>query len=106
MEGPQRRDTHPISFKYRVETSSIFGSIKRPVAKAYLRSPEGEWLPCFMYIDSGADFTLIPYKLGLSLGLEMEREVREVYGVGGGIPIVVKSIVMILGDMSMNVRVG
>jgi len=59
-----------------------------------------------MYIDSGADFTLIPYKLGLSLGLEMEREVREVYGVGGGIPIVVKSIVMILGDMSMNVRVG
>lgn len=106
MEGPKRRNPHPVTFKYRVERSNIFGSIKRPVAKIYLRSQEGEWLPCFMYIDSGADFTLIPYKLGLSLGFEMEREVREVYGVGGGIPIVVKSMEMKLGDMPMNVRVG
>ena len=63
-------------------------------------------MPCFMYIDSGADFTLIPYRLGLSLGMEMEKEVEEVYGVGGGIPVVIKLLTMKLGDISLNVRVG
>jgi len=41
----------------------------RPVAKVYLKTEFDEWLPCFMYIDSGADFALVPYKFGLMLGL-------------------------------------
>lgn len=106
MEGSEGRSSYSVTFKYRTEKSKIFRSIRRPVAKAYLEGREGGWLPCFMYIDSGADFTLIPYRLGLSLGMEKEKEVEEVYGVGGGIPVVIKSLTMKLGDVSLNVRVG
>ena len=64
MEGAERRSAHTIVFfRYRTERSRIFGSIKRPAAKVYIRGLNGDWAPCFMYIDSGADFTIIPYRL-------------------------------------------
>jgi len=102
MEGSEGRSPYSITFKYRTEKSKIFGSIGRPLAKAYLEDRESGWLPCFMYIDSGADFTLIPYRLGLSLGLEMEEKVEEVYGVGGGIPVVIKSLTMKLARRQID----
>ena len=74
MEGSQGRGAHTITFKYRAEKSKVLGVVKRPVAKVYLRTMMNEWLPCFMYIDSGADFTLIPFKFGLMLGLKIEEE--------------------------------
>jgi len=38
VEGPQRRDAHTVMFKYRAEKSKIFGVIRRPVAKVYLKT--------------------------------------------------------------------
>ncbi len=76
------------------------------MAKVYLETELNEWLPCFMYIDSGADFTLIPYKLGLMLGLKTEEKTHEIYGVGGGIPVILKSISMKINDSVLDVRVG
>ncbi len=38
MEGSQGRDAYTITFRYRAEKSKIFGVIKRPVAKVYLRT--------------------------------------------------------------------
>ena len=106
MEGPPGRDAHTITFRCRAEKSKIFGVIKRPVAKVYLKTELNEWLPCFMYIDSGADFTLIPYKFGLMLGLKIEEKMQEVYGVGGGIPVILKSTSMKINDLVLDVRIG
>ena len=106
MESTQRRDAHTITFKYRAEKSKIFGVIKRPVAEVYLKTGTNEWLPCFMYIDSGADFTLIPYKFGLMLGLKIEEKMHEVYGVGGGIPVILRSTSMRINDVIVDVRIG
>jgi len=59
-----------------------------------------------MYIDSGADFTIIPYRFGLMLGLRLEGPVEEVYGIGGGIPIIIKRLELKIGDVIINARVG
>lgn len=106
MESPQRRGAHTITFRYRAEKSKIFGVIRRPVAKVYLRTETNEWIPCYMYIDSGADFTLIPHKFGLMLGLEIEEKMHEVYGVSGGIPVILKSTSMRINDVILDVRIG
>lgn len=38
-----------------------------------------------MYVDSGADFILVPHELGKFLGLRYEgEEVYEIQGVNGG----------------------
>jgi len=106
MEGSQRRGAHPITFNYRSEKSKIFGIVKRPVAKVYFKTELDEWLPCFMYIDSGADFTLIPYKFGLMIGLKIEERMQEIYGVGGGIPVILKPTLMRINEIVLNVRIG
>ncbi len=106
MESPKGRNAHTITFRYRSEKSEIFGAVKRPVAKVYFKTDEGKWLPCFMYIDSGADFTLIPYRFGLMLGFEIKKKVHEIYGVGGGIPVILKPALMRINDAMLNVRMG
>ena len=106
MEGSKGRNAYTITFRYRSEKSEIFGVVKRPVAKVYFKTREDKWVPCFMYIDSGADFTLIPYRFGLMLGFEIEKKVHEIYGVGGGIPVILKPALMRINDKMLNVRMG
>jgi len=59
-----------------------------------------------MYIDSGADLTIIPYKFGLMLGLKLEGSVEEVHGIGGGIPIIIRSLQLKIGDVIINAKAG
>jgi hypothetical protein len=62
-----------------------------------------------MYVDSGADITLIPYSVGIVLGfsLKPEDEIRRIGGVGGGkISVVVRRVKMRIGSMELNVRVA
>jgi hypothetical protein len=73
-----------IEFDYRPERSRTGEVIFRPVAKVYLLRSENEWVAEYFYIDSGADYTLIPYRMGRFLGLEkVATEVREIGGIGG-----------------------
>jgi len=106
VESPEGRDPNTVTFNYRTEKSKPLGKIKRPVAKVYFKTRSEKWLPCFMYIDSGADFTLIPYRFGLMLGLKMEKGVTEIYGVGGGVPVLLKSTSMKVGEITLSTRVG
>lgn len=77
-----------IEFDYRPERSRTGEVIFRPVAKVYLLRSENEWVAEYFYIDSGADYTLIPYRMGRFLGLEkVASEVREIGGIGGVIAI-------------------
>ena len=53
-----------IEFDYRQERLRTGEIIFRPVAKVYLLKQEGEWIAEYFYVDSGADYTPIPYRMG------------------------------------------
>lgn len=73
-----------IEFDYRQERLHIGEVIFRPIAKAYLLKSKNEWIAEYFYVDSGADYTLIPYRMGRFLGLEkIASEVKEIGGIGG-----------------------
>lgn len=52
-----------IEFDYKREHLRTGEIVFRPVAKIYIREIEGEWIAEYFYVDSGADFTLIPYQM-------------------------------------------
>ena len=56
-----------IKFHYREEPSIITGTVLRPVADVILKA-NNITVEAAMYIDSGADITLIPLGLGKALG--------------------------------------
>ncbi len=59
----------------------------------------------FMYVDSGADFTLIPYRLGKFLGFRHEdEEIHEIHGINGTAPVVFKTISTKLGNHEFQMR--
>jgi len=94
-----------IEFPYVKERSSIFGVVSRPVAKVVLEDEFPQW----MYVDSGADITLIPLSVGRLIGLQrMKRDrLERITGVGGSsIPIVVKPASMRLGSVQFRARVA
>ncbi|MCK4485794.1 MAG: retropepsin-like domain-containing protein [Desulfobacterales bacterium] len=97
-----------IVFRYRREASDLFGAIYRPVAEVYFEDREGNDLVSFMYIDSGADITLIPRVLGENLGLELdEKEIREIRGIGDAkVPIAIKRVNMRIGDHVFEARIA
>jgi len=69
------------SFRYRKEYSKLFGTVYRPVAEVYFKDAEGKDLISFMYVDSGADITLLPRELGENLDLTIEEEkIQEISG--------------------------
>lgn len=91
--------TEKIEFSHREEHSKPIGTILRPVAKVSLQHSNQEWTSEFMYIDSGADFTLIPYKLGKFLGLRHENEeVYEIQGINGVISVIFKTLNIKIGE--------
>lgn len=77
-----------IEFDYRQERLHTGEVIFRPVAKVYLLRAESEWIAEYFYVDSGADYTLIPYRMGRFLGLDrIASEVKEIGGIGGVIGV-------------------
>jgi hypothetical protein len=73
-----------IEFDYKREKLPTGQVIYRPVAKVYLLAAGGEWIAEYFYVDSGADHTLLPYRMGKFLGLDrVASEVREIGGIGG-----------------------
>ncbi len=96
-----------IIFTYRKERGKITGTVYRPVAKVYIKSIEGEWIPFAPYIDSGADITLIPYTLGLKLGFRISEEITNLHGVRGiGLPVEVRKVKMRIGNVELEPRVA
>lgn len=97
----------PITFPYREERSKIFGRIYRPVARVKIKS-ENVWVPQWMYVDSGADITLIPRSVGDLLGFEVEREkIVDISGVGGGnVPVIIKEMMIDIGGEIFDARVA
>src|SRR5574341_568032 len=95
-----------IIFPYREERSKLIGIIYRPVALIELKSEFG-WVPEWMYVDSGADISLLPRSLGDLLGFEVTQDIQEIRGVGDSVvPVLIKNIDVRLGDEVFNARVA
>lgn len=98
----------PLKFPYRREpTTAPPGYILRPVAKVTLAGPSRRPIVEFMYIDSGADFTILPYRLGVYLGLRASAKGRErVQGIAGAMEVMPARLKMRIGPHTFLARVA
>ncbi len=97
-----------IEFDFKEEQSRLFGAILRPVARVVLVNESIE-VPQHLYVDSGADITLIPRSVGELLGFLVFQEdlVWDIKGIGkGGVPIIIKKIKMKVGERLLDIRVA
>lgn len=97
-----------VEFDFREEESRLFGPILRPVARVVLINDQTE-VPEHVYVDSGADVSLIPKSVGDILGFEVEKtdQITEIKGVGErGIPIIIKKTKMKIGDRLLETRIA
>ncbi len=97
-----------IEFNFREEPSKILGLIKRPVVRIILINGEMK-VPEYLYVDSGADITLITKSLGDLLGFKVKPDdkIDEIKGIGDlGIPIIIKKINMQIGEIIFDTRIA
>ena len=97
-----------ISFDFREERSRIFSRILRPVAEVTFINDQKEILE-YVYVDSGADVSLIPKSVGDALGFEIGKadEITEIKGIGErGVPIIIKKIKIKIGEKLFETRVA
>lgn len=96
-----------FEFSYRPEPAPGGQTIHRPVAKAVLYGPNARTLAQLLYIDSGADHTLLPYRIGKYLGLEQQaREISEIHGINGSVGVIYVSLEMELAGIRFSAPVA
>ena len=98
-----------IVYKYRKELGTINEMVQRPVAEIEILGKDKDWYWVTAYIDSGADISIIPYSLGLSMGFEIIKEkIIELNGAGGReIPtLVLKTKIKFSQDIIRDVEIG
>lgn len=97
-----------IKFRYRKESSRITGATLRPVAEVLLEAGR-EKIEAAMYIDSGADITMVSLELGKALGFKQlpKDEILEIKGVsGGGVPYVLKKANLVINGETLPIRLA
>ncbi len=97
-----------IAFDFKEVASHLFGTITRPVAEVIFIY-NGTEISETVFVDSGADVTLIPKSLGEVLGFTIDKTdtINELYGIGEqGIPIVLKQLKIKVGDRLCDIRVA
>lgn len=97
-----------IVFNYRKEKSTIAKNIFRPIASVKFKSKENTWIKLRLYIDSGADITIIPLSFGRLLGLELKKEdIKQLTGVGGtSIPVVITEVEIKINDIVFPIDIA
>lgn len=96
-----------IRYRYQPEPSNL-GEILRPVADVILEANDIK-IEISMYIDSGADITMIPFRLGKALGFKQDPQdkILEIKGVsGGGVPYIVKEVNIFLNNECFKIRLA
>lgn len=96
-----------IRFRYQPERSHL-GRIFRPIATVFVEH-KGIRIELPLYIDSGADISMIPYRFGKALRLERARKdrIKKIKGIAGpGVPYVVKRLDFIFGRRKVVARVA
>lgn len=100
-----------ISFPYEEKSSTIFRSIKRPVARVCFWSRRYKrWLEYTMIVDTGADYTLLPFSKAKDLGVNLERDCQRYVslGIGGSetVYFLKRKIKTAIGDWEGKIPVG
>lgn len=95
-----------IEFRYQEEYSDKFGKILRPLALVTL-SAHRRALQAAMYIDSGADLTMIPLRAGKDLGFEIDRrKVFKMGGIAGSLSCLLEKVEVAIGPKKLAADVA
>lgn len=97
-----------ITFPFKKEKANIVEWIPRPLAEVTLINEDRE-VTQWMYADSGADISLIPYSVGklLKFILKPDDEIKEIGGIGGGkVSVVVRKITLKIGSKEFRSRIA
>lgn len=96
-----------IRHKFREEKSSL-GKVLRPVAEVILEKDDFK-VEMPMYIDSGADVSMIPLRFGRALGFKQETKdiIQEIKGVtGASLPYILKEVILVLNSKKLKIRIA
>ena len=63
-------------FAWREELSESFGKIKRPIAEVFVQDKKRSWRALTMYVDSGADASVLSRSFGELFGHDVEKGKR------------------------------
>ena len=97
-----------IEFDFKEEQSKIFGPILRPVVRIVLIN-EGIEFPENVYVDSGADISIIPKSIGEILRFKIEKtdKINEIKGIGErSVPIIIKRIKIKIEEKIFESRIA
>lgn len=100
-----------VNFPYEEKPSAIFRRIKRPVAKVRFWSKKFDrWLEYTMIVDTGADYTLLPFSKAKDLGVNLEKDCKRFVsrGIGGSetVYFLKKKTKAAIGDWKGKIPVG
>ena len=100
-----------ISFPYKTKKSTIFKQIKRPIATVDFWSDRfKKWISYNMVVDTGADYTILPFSNAADLGVNFEKECSsfETRGIGGTETVYVlkRKVKIRIGDFVKKIPVG
>lgn len=94
-----------IEFFYQEEYSDKFGPIIRPVAPILLTNSKknDKFILATMYIDSGADVTMVPLKAGEALGFVHDtKKIFRMHGIAGSLPCIVEKAQIKIGKKRLT----
>ena len=96
-----------FSFKYKKEKSASQGTIYRPVAEVVIENNKIK-IEAGMYIDSGADISMVPLSIGRALGFsETTDKIFEMKGIAGeAVPYMIKTVNLVFPGYKFKARIG
>jgi len=95
-------------FQYKQEINAWGRKFYKPIVTVYIKHVDMSWHPYSMYIDSGADITIINKSFGNLIGLKLKpKETKyKLNGVGGQEKFVYRDIKIRLVNKIFKIKVA
>ena len=79
----------------------------RPVAQLEIKFQKSDWFPVIMYVDSGADISLVPRNFGLLLGIDLTKNLGHIRGIGDAIvPLSLQDVEFKVEEHKIKVKIA
>jgi hypothetical protein len=96
-----------VEFPYRAEPAPDGHMIYRPIAKVTFHGPSQRPLTHLLYVDSGADHTVLPYRVGKYLALDqLGGDVHEIHGISGAVGVIYARIELELAGVRFQAQIA